>query len=70
MFPEILLYDMTVMYIMFITILSVIISSRFYPTLYFEDEHIGIAPRVRLILPALLFIILYRLVLGIGIPFG
>ena len=70
MFPEILLYDMTVMYIMFITILSVIISSRFYPTLYSEDEHIGIAPRVRLILPALLFIILYRLVLGIGIPFG
>jgi hypothetical protein len=70
MFPEILLYDMTVMYIMFITILSVIISSRFYPALYFEDEQIGIGPRIRLILPVLLFIILYRFVLAVGIPFG
>jgi hypothetical protein len=70
MFPEILLYDMTVMYIMFITILTIIITARFYPTLYFEDEHIKIALRARLIIPSILFILLYRLVLGIGIPFG
>ena len=70
MFPEIRLYDMTVALTLLITLLPVVIGYRFSHALYFEDRPVKIRLSFKAILLALTFIILYRVVLGMGIRIG
>ncbi len=68
MFPRILVYNMTVSLTLIIAIIPIGLSHRFYPSMYFEEEDIGRKFRPSMMIYALVFIVLYRLVLGIGIP--
>jgi hypothetical protein len=70
MFPKILWYDMTVSMALIISIIPIFIGSRISPSLYFEEEEVKIAFKVKTILYSIVFIFLYRLLLGIGIPVG
>jgi len=70
MFPEVLLYDMTVSFTLAITLIPVAIGYRFSPGLYFEEEAVKIRFRYWPILLALVFIVLFRLILGMGIMIG
>ncbi|HSG68376.1 MAG TPA: MAP7 domain-containing protein [Bacteroidales bacterium] len=70
MSPHLIVYNIVVALCMAITIIPVVIGYRFIPSLYFEEEPIRIRLRPLSIFYALLFIILYRLIFGIGIPMG
>lgn len=67
MFPEVLLYDMTVSLALIITIIPVAIGHRFSTGLYFEEESPGIKFKLLPILLTVIFIALYRIILGMGI---
>lgn len=70
MFPHIVTLNLTISLSLAITIITIAIGYRFYPALYFEDEPIRIRLRYKALFYALGFILLYRIVLGIGIPVG
>jgi len=70
MFPKLLFYDMTVSMALLISIVPIAVGYRAYSALYFEEERIRIRLQPRLMLYAIVFILLYRIVLGIGIPIG
>lgn len=70
MLPEVTLYDMTVSLALVLTIIPVAIGYRFAPVLYFEEEIIPIRFKYLTILIPLVFIILYRIILGLGIMIG
>lgn len=68
MFPRILVYNMTVSLTLIIAIIPIGLAHRFYPSMYFEEEDIGRKFRPSMMIYALVFIVLYRLVLGFGVP--
>ena len=70
MLPELLLYDITVSLVLVLTIIPVAIGHRFAHSLYFEEEIIRIKFNLRIIAIPLIFIILYRVILGFGIMIG
>ena len=70
MLPKLLLFDMTVSLCLAIAIAPVAIGYRFIPSLYFEEEEIKIRLRWKIIFYPLLFLMLYRIILGVGIPMG
>lgn len=70
MSPEMLLYDLSVLLCLGIPVITIALGYHFYPSLYFEDEAIKIKPAYRAIVFAVAFILLYRIVLGYGIPMG
>lgn len=69
MFPRVLVYNMTVSLALVISIIPIALAHRFYPSMYFEEEDIGRKIRPAMMIYALTFIVLYRLILGLGIPF-
>lgn len=70
MFPQILEYNMTVSLTLAISIITILIGYRSTPTLYFEEEKPKIRLSAKIVLGALAFIVIYRVVLAIGIPIG
>ena len=70
MFPEMLIYNLTVSLCLGIAILPVALGSRFKPSLYFEEEEIRIKIKMKTILYSIAFIVIYRIVLNFGIPLG
>gem|GEM_PF-3283648 len=70
MFPNFLLYDLIISLSLAITIIPIVFGYRLYPSMYFEEGEIKIKLKPGLILSVILFIALYRLILGVGIPIG
>jgi hypothetical protein len=70
MLPKILWYDVTVSMALIISIIPIFIGTRYSPPLYFEEEKIKVSFKAKTILYAIVFILMYRLVLGIGVPMG
>ena len=70
MLPELLLYDITVSLALGLAIIPIAIGHRFAHSLYFEEETIRVKFNLRVIVFPLIFIILYRVILGFGIMIG
>ncbi len=70
MLPELLLYDITVSLTLVLTIIPIAIGHRYAHSLYFEEETIRVKFNLRVIAFPLIFIILYRVILGFGIMIG
>ncbi|MBE9483207.1 MAG: hypothetical protein IMY74_00080 [Bacteroidetes bacterium] len=70
MLPELLSYDITVSLSLVLTIIPVAIGHRFAHSLYFEEEIIRVKFNLKVIAFPLIFIILYRVILGFGIMIG
>ena len=67
MFPEMLWYDMTVALCLGIALLPIAVGYRFLPSLYFEEDHSRPQFKLRPIVITIAFLLLFRIVLGIGI---
>lgn len=70
MIPDVVLYDMTVSATLGLAIIPVAFGYRFAPALYFEEEHKNIRLRIMTLILSLVFIVVYRIVLGMGIMMG
>jgi len=70
MFPELLWYDMTVALCLGISIIPVAIGYRFYPSLYFEEDHVRPRLLAKPVILTVCLIVLYRVILGFGITVG
>jgi len=70
MLPELLLYDITVSLALILAIIPISIGHRFSHSLYFEEEAIRVRFSFGIIAIPLIFIILYRIILGYGIMIG
>ena len=70
MFPQILEYDMILSLALLISIIPILVGYRTSPSLYFEEEKVKIRIKPKVMVVAIAFIVLYRIVLTIGIPMG
>jgi hypothetical protein len=67
MLPEVDWFIMVVALSLIITIIPIAIGYRFLPSLYFEEGRSIVKLKLRPLAIALAFIVLYRIILGIGI---
>jgi hypothetical protein len=70
MLPEVDWFIMVVALSLIITIIPIAIGYRFLPSLYFEEGRSTVKLKLRPLAIALAFIVLYRIILGIGIKIG
>lgn len=70
MYPQVLFNDIAISIALLIVVLPIALGYRFYPSMYFEEENIRVNFKYRLLLYTISFTLLYRLILGIGIPLG
>ncbi len=70
MFPNILLFDLTVSMALLISIIPILIGYKSSPSLYFEEEKVKIRIKPKVMVIAIAFIVLYRIVLTAGISMG
>lgn len=70
MSPGMNMHDLLVALSLSISIITIAIAAGFSPSLYFDEEKPGIKLKYGLLAYAAGFIILYRLVLGYGLPIG
>jgi hypothetical protein len=70
MLPGLSWFNMTVVFSLIITIIPIGIGYRFLPSLYFEEEKYVIRLKWIPVALVIVFIILYRIILGFGIRIG
>jgi len=68
--PEVMRYDTMVSISLIFMVLPPIILNQFYQEYYFEDKEKKIQWSYRILIFTITFILLYRILLGIGIRLG
>jgi hypothetical protein len=70
MLPDVDWFDIAVALSLTITIIPIAIGYRFLPSLFFEEGKTSVQLKLRAIALAIAFIVLFRIILGIGIRIG